>query len=302
MVAYNFLKESNVHLVYGGSRYLIKTTPNVSFSQTFAEDAYEVKTLHDQTKMFQGTSITKANPADFSFTIHLTKEKDETIVKSLLTDYDTTEGQTRIKTFDLYIVTGESTFKLNQCVLINGDFNLSKGSASTLAVAGQAQKLERIGDASYSLPGSLVSASSTRTPTLSLIDVEVGGSDVTNIISATLSVQNEISWTPYETLQSSLSVTSASNAMYPSGFTLGRRVVSGNIVQYITSNNSSTVQTFNTDTTVRVKTVVDGSTFLDANLANCMFTKRANVADVFTQTFDYRLVGNPANLSTVITY
>ena len=302
MVAYNFLKESNVHLVYGGSRYLIKTTPNVSFSQTFAEDAYEVKTLHDQTKMFQGTSITKANPADFSFTVHLTKEKDETIVKSLLTDYDTTEGQTRIKTFDLYIVTGESTFKLNECVLINGDFNLSKGSASTLAVAGQAQKLERVGDASYSLPGSLVSASSTRTPTLSLIDVEVGGSDVTNIISATLSVQNEISWTPYETLQSSLSVTSASNAMYPSGFTLGRRVVSGNIVQYITSNNSSTVQTFDTDTTVRVKTVVDGSTFLDANLANCMFTKRANVADVFTQTFDYRLVGNPANLSTVITY
>ena len=302
MVAYNFLKESNVHLVYGGSRYLIKTTPDVSFSQTFAEDAYEVKTLHDQTKMFQGTSITKANPADFSFTIHLTKEKDETIVKSLLTDYDTTEGQTRIKTFDLYIVTGESTFKLNECVLINGDFNLSKGSASTLAVAGQAQKLERVGDASYSLPGSLVSASSTRTPTLSLIDVEVGGSDVTNIISATLSVQNEIEWTPYETLQSSLSVTSASNAMYPSGFTLGRRVVSGNIVQYITSNNSSTVQTFDTDTTVRVKTVVDGSTFLDANLANCMFTKRANVADVFTQTFDYRLVGNPANLSTVITY
>ena len=62
--------------------------------------------------------------------------------------------------------------------------------------------------------------------------------------------------------------------MYPSGFTLGRRVVSGNITQYVTSNNSSTVQSFNTDTTVRVKTVVNGSTFLDANLANCMFTKR----------------------------
>jgi hypothetical protein len=33
-----------------------------------------------------------------------------------------------------------------------------------------------------------------------------------------------------------------------------------------------------------------------------MFTKRVNVGEVFTQTFDYRLVGNPANLSTVITY
>ncbi len=302
MTTYNFLRESNVHLVYGGSRYLLKTTPDVSFSQTFAEDAYEVKTLHDQTKMFQGTSITKANPADFSFTIHLTTEKDETIVKSLLTDYDATEGQTRINSFDLYIVSSESTFKLNECVITNGDFNLAKGSALTLAVSGQAQKLERVGNASYSLPGSLVSASSTRTPTLSLIDVEVGGSDVSNIISATLSVQNEISWTPYETLQSSLSVTNASNAMYPSGFTLGRRVVSGNITQYLTNSNSSTSQTFNTDTTVRVKTIVNGSTFLDANLGNCMFTKRMEQGEALTQTFDYRLIGNPANLSTVITY
>ena len=300
MTAYNFLKESNVHLVYEGSRYLLKTTPNVSFSQTFAEDAYEVKTLHDQTKMFQGTSVTKANPADFSFTVSLTTEKDETIVKSLLTDYDSTGSN--VKSFDLYIVTGESTFKLSSCVIINGDFNLAKGSALTLTVSGQASKLERVGDEDYSLPGSLVSASSTRTPTLSLIDVEVSGSDVSNIISATLSVQNEIEWTPYETLQSSLSVTSASNAMYPSGFTLGRRVVSGNIVQYVTSNNSSTVQTFNTDTTVRVKTLVNGSTFLDANLANCMFTKRTTPAEAFTQAFDYRLIGNPANLSTVITY
>ena len=302
MAKYNFLRESKVHLVHGGNRYNLLTAPNVSFSQTFAEDAYEVKTLHDQTKMFQGTSITKANPADFSFTISLTKEKDETIVKSLLTDYDATEGQTRINSFDLYIVSGESTFKLNECVITNGDFSFGKGQPQTLTVSGQAQKLQRIGNASYSLPGSLVSASSTRTPTLSLIDVEIGGTDITNIISATLSVQNEISWTPYETLHSSLSVTSASNAMYPSGFTLERRVVSGNVVQYVTDANSSTVQTFNKDTTVRVKTVVDGSTFLDANLANCMFTKRINTADVFTQTFDYRLVGNPANLSTVITY
>ena len=125
MAKYNFLKESKVHLVHGGSRYLLKTTPDVTFSQTFAEDAYEVKTLHSQTKMFQGTSITKANPADFSFTVSLTKEKDETIVKSLLTDYDATEGQTRVMTFDLYIVSSESTFKLNECVFINGDFNLS---------------------------------------------------------------------------------------------------------------------------------------------------------------------------------
>lgn len=302
MTAYNLLRESSVHIVHNGSRYLIKTTPEVSFSQTFAEDAYEVKTLHDQTKMFQGTSVTKANPANFSFAVHLTQEKDESIVKSLLTDYDTSNGEQLLKSFDLYIVTGESTFKLEGCVITQGEFNLAKGSPLILSVSGQAKQLSRVGNASYSLPGSLVSASSTRTPTLSLLDVEVDSTDVPNLTTATLQVQNNINWTPFETLQNSLSVTSASNAMYPTTYTLGDRVVSGNITQYLTSNNSSTFQSFDTSANVAVKTIVNGSTFLNANLTGCMFTKRSNVAEAYTQTFDFRLVNSPANLGTIITY
>ena len=302
MTAYNLLRESSVHIVHNGSRYLIKTTPEVSFSQTFAEDAYEVKTLHDQTKMFQGTSVTKANPANFNFAVHLTQEKDESIVKSLLTDYDTSNGEQLLKSFDLYIVTGESTLKLEGCIITQGEFNLAKGSPLILSVSGQAKQLSRVGNASYSLPGSLVSASSTRTPTLSLLDVEVDSTDVPNLATATLQVQNNINWTPFETLQNSLSVTSASNAMYPTTYTLGDRVVSGNITQYLTSNNSSTFQSFDTSANVAVKTIVNGSTFLNANLTGCMFTKRSNVAEAFTQTFDFRLVNSPANLGTIITY
>ena len=302
MTAYNLLRESSVHIVHNGSRYLLKTTPEVSFSQTFAEDAYEVKTLHDQTKMFQGTSVTKANPANFSFAVHLTQEKDESIVKSLLTDYDTSNGEQLLKSFDLYIVTGESTFKLEGCVITQGEFNLAKGSPLILTVSGQAKQLSRVGNASYSLPGSLVNASSTRTPTLSLLDVEVDSTDVPNLATATLQVQNNINWTPFETLQNSLSVTSASNAMYPTTYTLGDRVVSGNITQYLTSNNSSTFQSFDTSANVAVKTIVNGNTFLNANLTGCMFTKRSNVAEAYTQTFDFRLVNSPANLGTIITY
>ena len=302
MTAYNLLRESSVHIVHNGSRYLLKTTPEVSFSQTFAEDAYEVKTLHDQTKMFQGTSVTKANPANFSFAVHLTQEKDESIVKSLLTDYDTSNGEQLLKSFDLYIVTGESTLKLEGCVITQGEFNLAKGSPLILTVSGQAKQLSRVGDASYSLPGSLVGASSTRTPTLSLLDVEVDSTDVPNLATATLQVQNNINWTPFETLQNSLSVTSASNAMYPTTYTLGDRVVSGNITQYLTSNNSSTFQSFDTSANIAVKTIVNGSTFLNANLTGCMFTKRSNVAEAYTQTIDFRLVNSPANLGTIITY
>ena len=302
MTAYNLLRESSVHIVHNGSRYLIRTTPGVSFSQTFAEDAYEVKTLHDQTKMFQGTSITKANPANFSFAVHLTQEKDESIVKSLLTDYDTSNGEQLLKSFDLYIVTGESTLKLEGCVITQGEFNLAKGSPLILNVSGQAKQLSRVGNASYSLPGPLVNASSTRTPTLSLLDVEVDSTDVPNLATATLQVQNNINWTPFETLQNSLSVTSASNAMYPTTYTLGDRVVSGNITQYLTSNNSSTFQSFDTSANIGIKTIVNNSTFLNANLTGCMFTKRNNVAEAYTQTFDFRLVNSPANLGTIITY
>ena len=311
MAVYNFLREGAVHIVFGGNRYNVKVTPELSFGQTFAEDAYEVKTLHDQTKMFQGTSITKANPADFSFQVALTREKDESIVKSLLTDYDTSSGEQLLKSFDLYFVTEESTFKLEGCVLTSGDFMFDRGKPLTLSVSGQGKKLTRLAS-DFSLPGSLQSASATRTPVRALLDVEVGGSNVTNLVSCTLSVQNNINWTPYETLHNSLSVTNASNAMYPSDYSLGERVVSGNITQYIGSNNSSTVQSFNTNTSVRVKTLFDSNlsdtdtaqddTFLDANLTSCMFTKRSNVNEVFTQTFDYRLITSPANLGTTITY
>ena len=302
MSGFNFLRESELHIVQGGNRYNVKITPALSFGQTFAEEAYQVKTLHDQTKMFSGTSITKANPANFSFETHLTTEKDESIVLDLLTDYDTSSGEQLLKSFDIYVVSNTQTLKIEGCVITQGEFKFEKGGHLRLLVSGNGKKLERVGDENYSLPGNLQSASSTRTPTTPVLDVEVSGSDVTNLAAATLSVQNNIEWTPYETLQNSIDVTSASNAMYPSSYSLTDRVVSGNITQFYSSANESEFQTFNTNTSVRIKTLVNGSTFFDANLSGCMFTKRSSIAEVFTQTYDYRLVTSPSDLGTIITY
>ena len=130
MAKYNFLRDSELHIVYGSNRYNVKITPDFSFNQTFAEDAYSVKTLHDQTKMFQGTSVTKANPANFSFAIHLTSEKDEQIVLDLLTDYDTSTGEQLLKSSDMYIVSNESTFKLEGCVITQGEFSFARTTAT----------------------------------------------------------------------------------------------------------------------------------------------------------------------------
>ena len=302
MSGFNFLRESEVHIVYGSNRYNVKVTPELSFNQTFAEDAYSVKTLHNQSKMFRGTSITKANPADFSFETHLTTEKDEQIVLELLTDIVTTTGDQQLKSFDLFVVSTNGTFKIEGCVITQGEFRFGKDRHLILQVSGQGKKLSRVGNESFSLPGNLQSASTTRTPTKPLLDVLVSSSAVSNLVAATLQVQNNIQWTPYETLQNSLSVTNATNAMYPSDYSLVDRNVSGNITQFHTDANASEYQTFNTNTSVQIRTRVSGNIFFNANLAECMYTKRSNPSEVFTQTYDFRLVGTPDDLGTRITY
>ena len=302
MAVYNFRRESSVFIVHGGSRYSIRTTPEVSISQTFAEDSYTVKTLHDQTKMFDGTTITTANPASFSFGVYLTEEKDETIVKSLLTEYDTSSGEQLIKTFDLYIVSTESTFKIENCHLQNGDFQFDINGPLLLNVSGQGEKLTRAGDSTFTVPGTVVSSSATYTPTTPVLDVEIGGTDVPNLVNATLQVQNNTSFKGYTTLQNSLSVTNNTNAMYPSGFSLENRVVAGNITQFLTSGNSSSFFDFSTNSNITIKTLLNGGTFFQAALTGCMFTKRIQVGEAFQDVIDFRLVSSPANLNSIITY
>ncbi len=302
MAVYNFRRESSVFIVHGGSRYAINTTPEVSISQTFAEDSYTVKTLHDQTKMFDGTTITTANPASFSFGVYLTEEKDETIVKSLLTEYDTSSGEQLIKTFDLYIVSTESTFKIENCHLQNGDFQFDINGPLLLNVSGQGEKLTRAGDSTFTVPGTVVSSSATYTPTTPVLDVEIGGTDVPNLVNATLQVQNNTSFKGYTTLQNSLSVTNNTNAMYPSGFSLENRVVAGNITQFLTSGNSSSFFDFSTNSNITIKTLLNGGTFFQAALTGCMFTKRIQVGEAFQDVIDFRLVSSPANLNSIITY
>ena len=302
MAVYNFRRESSVFIVHGGSRYAINTTPEVSISQTFAEDSRTVKTLHDQTKMFDGTTITTANPASFSFGVYLTEEKDETIVKSLLTEYDTSSGEQLIKTFDLYIVSTESTFKIENCHIQNGDFQFDIQGPLLLNVSGQGEKLTRAGDSTFTVPGTVVSSSATYTPTTPVLDVEIGGTDVPNLVNATLQVQNNTNFKGYTTLQNSLSVTNNTNAMYPSGFFLENRVVAGNITQFLTSGNSSSFFDFSTNSNITIKTLLNGGTFFQAALTGCMFTKRIQVGEAFQDVIDFRLVSSPANLNSIITY
>jgi hypothetical protein len=273
--------------------------------------------------MLEGSTITKANQANFSFTVPFTVEKDESIVMDLISDLvaktgdpesnasdrhdhdDTVISPKQLKSFDMYIQTGSATFKVESCVITSANFGFNPRDQFKMEVEGQGIKLTRAGNESYTIPGSAQSESATRTPLLVYPVISIDSLSMNSIISATLQIQNDINWTPYETLQSSLSVTSSSNAMFPSAYTVNDRVVSGAIVQYQTDNNITQFDDFSTNSNITLKGVQVGKAssdngFFSININPAMYTARMNVGSIYTQSYDYRSQDNTA-LGTRIT-
>jgi len=300
-MSYSFLKESKLFIVYSGSRYRIYTSSAISFSQTFASDSFSVKTLHDQSKMFDGATITKANPANFEFDVPLTKEKDESIIIDLLSDV--TDGQ--LKSFDVYLQSNQSTFKLENAIITGGAIDFGRNNPLTIRLQGEGTKFSKVGDESYSMPGSLQSESATRTPLMVYPVVSIDSLDMNNILSTTVNIQNNIDWTPYETLQSSLSVTNASNVMRPSNYVVNKRIISGAISQYQTDNNINQFDDFSTTANITLKGVkvedaANATPFIQLALNPATFTARMTPSEVFVQSYDFSYTGS-ATVDSIIT-
>ena len=288
--------------MYGGNKYRIHTSTAISFSQTFAQDSYSVKTLHNQSKMFEGATITKANPADFSFNVPLTVEKDESPVVDLLSELNS--GQ--LTSFDMYVETGSAVFKLTNAVITSGSFDINPRNQFTLQLQGEGTKLERVGDESYSIPGNLANESATRTPLLVYPVVSIDSLDMNNIISTTLTIENEVDWTAYSTLQKSLNVTNASNIMRPSNYTVNNRTISGAVRQYQTDNNITQFDDFSTTSNITIKAIrvgdaANATPFLQLNLNPATFTARMETGETFAQSYDFRNLDNSTTVPNIIT-
>ena len=314
-MSYSFLRESKLYIVYGGNKYRIYTSSAITFNQTFAEESYSVKTLHDQSKMFEGSSITKANPASFSFDVPLTIEKDESIVLTLVSDLSSSNT---INSFDMYVQTGSSTFKLEGAVITSASFDFIPENQFTMRVEGEGTKLTRADDESFTIPGDGVTGSDyttdplpsynelssrTRTPLIVYPVVTLNdGSAKTmgNILSVNLNIQNEMEWTPYETLHNSLNGTT----MFPSAHTVEKRIISGEIRQYQIDNNVEQFDDFSTNTnlTITAKNVSDDANFLEIAINPVMYTARMEPEEVYTQSYDFRSLHNTTSVSTQITY
>jgi len=282
----------------GTARYDLEVGPELSFSQTFTEDTHSVDTIHEN-KFFDASTITKANPANFSFKLPVISETDFDIVRTKLID---------CTTFDLYVSTQQDVFRLENSVLTNGTFDIERLKPLSMTVTGEASKLTKVGvNLPYTVPGALQGSKAASTHLISEEHtITLGGSDISNsVFSIKAELQNDIEWIPYQTVNAGLGVTNASTAMFPSSFTINKKSLAGSIGRYLCDTTGADAQTFSTGTSLRIQAGKDlhasnAYPGIDINMASCSFTNRANVAEVFTESYDWRFTDNSADLLSII--
>lgn len=245
----SFKKEVEVRVVYNNTRYKIDVSA-VDFGQTFQEKSYEVKTLHNQGS-FEGSVINQANPAEFSLNTPLLKEATNKVIFDRLLDS---------ATFDLYISTqSNDVWKLEKCVIQDGNFEINKSKPLRLAVSGEASKLSKFSGtiaaltADGTIPGSDPAATTTTYIVPTIPTLILGSEDVSDsIVNIDVELQNDIEWNSYNTLHGALAATNAATSMYPENFTSGTKVLGGSIRKYL-NDDSTSVLTWDSNTSLRLR-------------------------------------------------
>jgi len=299
---YSFKKEAKVYIVdlVSEERHRIDIS-EITFSQTFTEYSYSTKSIQNP-YMFEQSIINKANPANFTLTFPAIKEDDFEVLFNKALDYTT---------FDLFVETATEIFKVETCVITNTSFILEKTRPLSVGITGEASRVTRFGDigtdidASY-LPIVITPIARSGTMTynrISDLEVTLGGSTVLSDYLASISIelQNEVTWTPYTTVNDALIAVDANSSMYPTSFTISKRILAGTIVNYLTDTNNANLLQWDTSTSLHI--FAGQSTYgFDIDMTYCSFTNRVGSESVFTQSYDWRITQNPGNLSDIITY
>lgn len=292
---YNFKEEVEVYVVSGGTTYRIYVS-GITFSQTFSEVSYPVASIHSPTDLFEGSVINTANVANFSFEVPVTKENHYTILQTLLVD--ATE-------FDLYIKTQADTYRLRKSVMTTGNYVIERSRPLALQISGEAAQLYR--GVSGFTPSS---AFTNKTYIIPIVEIYLDGPFLmTDVVSVSMELQNEIQWTGYKTVNNAISATT----MYPSGFTLSKRILAGSITQYLTDTTTSYASDFATTASIdlRAGTAHSGSSSgVGADfrgfhfIGTVSYTTRVNTGSpVFLRNYDWRYSPiYPSNFATKLNY
>jgi hypothetical protein len=301
MATYNLKKDARLFLHTGGTYSELEVTPDLSFSQTFSDTTSEVKTLHDTDAFFGKSTITKANPANFEFTILIIRQNYFKKVHDLLLSADP---------FDLYVVTSTAVWRIQKAVITSGSYQIERSEPLRLNVNGQASKIYRYansGTVNFSPLDQMYYAGLKDYVLPKYLSIEVGGTDVSSgVFSIKAELQNNIEWLNNRTLDKTLDVTDKDNAIFPQDYVVKTKSFAGSIGSYITDDNDDFLSNFDAATSLSLYAgEQDGNDFYGFrfNLGTdaVSFTNRVITNEVFSQSIDWKLVSNPA-LSTSIIY
>ena len=289
---YNLKKNAKLYIVEGINKHAIEIYSDISASQTFDEQSNKQKTLHSLNSLHETATITRANPANFSFTTPIKN------VVSGLTPIVLTLGSTysngTISSFDVYIETDNVTYKIEKCVIESLTFNIERESILTVSVSGTGSRMSQYSTtaAPQTIPGTLLNVGTSTYIVNKAISTRINSVEMASVAALNIELSNSVNWTPNNTLHSSLQGSIA----YPVSYIVGERSLKGSITQFLTSDNIGTViSDTSTNSTLDIKlfdVIGAAEPVLRFNLPSIVYTKRIGIEDIINRVFDYRLNTN----------
>jgi putative transposon-encoded protein len=292
---YNFKKNIKLYIVELNSsgvptnKHLVEIYNDISASQTFDEQSYKQKSLHNLVHLHDQAVVNNANIANFSFTTPILNIATTPLVLSLGGDYSTGT----IVNFDIYIESDNVIYKLTKCVIESLTFNIEKSSVLTASVSGSASMVSKFGNVgAVTIPGTTFNVGTKAYVSIDRLSVVVSGVSMSSIAALNVDIKNEISWTQNTTVNDAI----AGNMVYPASYVLQGRTFSGSITQFLTSDNVDTLSDTSTSASVVIGIFNEGysstTPILQFNLPSTVFTRRLNFEELINRVYDFRLNSN----------
>lgn len=274
---YNFKKNSKLYLVQNGLKYKLEIYPDFSASQTFDEQGYRRKTLHDQAAVHDHATIIKASPANFSFTVPFFDQN--TIQKEI--ELATTYTNGVISSFDLYVESDNIIYKIEKAVFNTTTFNIARDAPLTVSLSGTGSRISKVA----SIPGTLQTAPTRNYTRVSTMQIQIGGTTISAVTNINIEIENDITWIKNDTIHDSLT----GNIIYPQSYVLSGRQVKGSVSHFITTDNQNDLQDESTESSLFLSI---NPNLLAFTLPSVVYTRRAEFGDLISRTYDYRLNTN----------
>lgn len=283
---YNFKRDAKIYFYIDGILYPVDVYPDLSFSQTYKEDSYNKKTLHNQLNLNKGATIVESNPANFSFTIPI---KFDNAVEPIMALFEADYVTGTIEPIDIYITLTNKKFKLTKSVIETMTFNIVRTEVLTVSVSGTASTLTEVG----ALPVTPYTVNTDPYIRVSGVEVTLNGTAMTSVAAVNVEINNSIDWTANTTLHKSLAGQLSTRDQY----VLQERRVSGSVTEFLI--DTSTGQDYSTTASLAIKVyskIGQNPPMMTFNLSEAVYTRRLNVDELLTRVYDFRLTNNDVTI------